>query len=66
MERTVKYYQTIQAGLAAVGTKSKPQRQVHRSPALKGGSLLVALAYCIGSVGVSTRAGLLSDLEHGD
>jgi len=63
MERTVKYYQTIQVGLAAVEIKSKPQRQVQRSPIFKGGSLLIALAYCIASAGVSTSTGFLSVLE---
>lgn len=66
MERTVKYYQTIQVGLAAVEIKSKPQRQVQRSPIFKGGSLLIALAYCITSAGVSTSTGLLNVLESGD
>lgn len=44
MERTVKYYQTIQVGLAAVEIKSKPQRQVQRWPIFKGDSLLRALS----------------------
>lgn len=66
MERTVKYYQTIQVGLAAVEIKSKPQRQVQRSPIFKGGSLLIALAYCILSVGVSISTGLLNVLESSD
>lgn len=48
MERTVKCYQTIQVGLAAVEIKSKPQRQVQRSPVFKGASLLTALtALCM-------------------
>lgn len=48
MERTVKYYQTIQVGLAAVEIKSKPQRQVQRSFIFKGASLLIALiALCL-------------------
>lgn len=66
MERTVKYYQTIQVGLAAVEIKSKPQRQVQRSPIFKGGSLLIALAYYIAPVGVNTSNGLLSVLESDD
>lgn len=65
MERTVKYYQTIQVGLAAVEIKSKPQRQVQRSSIFKGASLLIALiALCLGGVNISL--GLLEVLESCD